>query len=149
MKKLVAVLLFAVAVNANAVYKQPAVKVTYNVDGVVYSAVNFISTIGVVPFGQSKTIAVTILNNTTVAKNFGITITKLDGSVSSQFVADAGCNVPVAAYASCTTNVTFTPAAPSPDGTVQTETENFNINTSTLAGVFIKTFPYTIAGYSQ
>ena len=146
MQKLLAVPLFLLAVTANAagVYKQPAVKLTFTVDGTTVSTTSLISTLTVVPYGTSKVIAVHILNNTAVAKNWSISINELTGAISGQFVQDAGCDTTVAAYATCTVNVTYTPDAASPDGTVQTDTDNFYIDSN---GITYK--QYSIAGYSQ
>jgi len=142
---ILAILLSLLASNAHAVsvYKQPAVKITYTEAYVTVVVTTMIRT-NVIPYGTSDLLAVHITNNTAYDQDWNISINERSGLVSTQFTPDTGCDGPLLAHATCTVNVTFTPAAPSPDGLVVTDDEDFFID---RAGAVYK--QYTIRGLSN
>ena len=136
--------LFAMSADAVSVYKQPAVKITYTEAGVTVGVTTMIRT-NVIPYGMSDTLVVHITNNTAYDQDWNISINERGtGLVSTQFTPDTGCDGPLLAHATCTVNVTFTPAVPSPDGLVVTDDEDFFID---RAGAVYK--QYIIRGLSN
>lgn len=138
---------FSLSASAVGVYKQPAIVMFYTEQGLTLKVTTMIRT-QVTAYGSSEMLSVAITNNTLYSRVFTVDLQDALGNPSSVFAQDSGCNAVVAPKATCTMLVTYTPAQPSPDGTVQVEDDKFILSAVTVGATV--TVPvvstYTIEG---